>query len=168
MGRREALLHRSPDSHRGIRLSSWRALKFKILGRIELSFANKGWFKLLGGSDNTAALYLHYNEVSSQARYLSRLSKSAQLYLRFCDPSDGYTGDSRGSILKRTACKTVIIDWILTIAFANIKHIDNIRLTGTCLNLKRPSGCTPSSSAISLNTRVLLRLSSLTLPASCE
>lgn len=68
------------------------ALNFNILGLIELSFANKGWFKFLGVYGDTTAPYLHYDEARSQAHYLSKLSKSTQLYLRFRDPSDGLTG----------------------------------------------------------------------------
>lgn len=79
---------------------------------------------------DTTAPYLHYDEARSQAHYLSKLSKSTQLYLRFRDPSDGYAGDIFGHLLEWTTCQTVVIDWILTIAFPDIKHIDDIRLTG--------------------------------------
>lgn len=101
------------------------AQRFNILGRIELSFTMKDWFKFFGLTVDPTLLQ---NASASLGAYLSALEDTCKLALRFRDPDDGILGDpwKTGS----TTCQTVLIDWVVTFALPHIKHIKRINLTG--------------------------------------
>lgn len=103
------------------------AAHFNFLGRIQLSFANKAWFKFFGVKVEPR---LRQTEAESLAPYLVRLDSLAYFEIRFRHPNDGYLGDPWGERELVTSCQTVMIDWIMTFAFASIKHIAKINLTG--------------------------------------
>ena len=108
------------------------AANFNFLGRIQLSFTNKAWFKFFGIEVESV---LHQTESESLAPYLARLNSLAHLEIRFRAPDDGYPGDPWGEQALATSCQTVMVDWIMTFAFESIKHIANINLTGC---IKKP------------------------------
>jgi hypothetical protein len=103
------------------------ATRFNILGRIQLSFTMKSWFKFFGLEVDPIFFQDPSNSIG---RYLGSLEKTCRLELRFRDPDDGYLGHPWGKSHERTACQTVMIDWIMTFAFEHINHIVPINLVG--------------------------------------
>ena len=124
-----------PDSRIGVMAN------FNVLGRIELSFTNREWFNFLGVSNQRtfgnvrppsvrANPTFYRNESASLGHYLARLDSKTKLTIRFRDPYDGTWGDPWvGGRYASTGCQRVMIDWILTLAFPDIGHMD-INLTG--------------------------------------
>jgi hypothetical protein len=110
------------------------AQRFNCLGRIQLSFDNAGWFDFFGVK---VGLILEQTQSESLGHYLSRLNHRASLEIRFRDPSDGAIGDpwyGRGDTTiadcPHPSCQTVLIDWILALAYQHIKHIRDVRIVG--------------------------------------
>jgi hypothetical protein len=64
----------------------------------------------------------------SIGHYLGSLEKTCRLELRFRDPDDGYLSHPWGGSHERTACQTIMIDWIVTFAFEYINHIVPVNL----------------------------------------
>jgi hypothetical protein len=119
--------------------------KYNVLGRIELSFTNRGWFDFLGITRGVKPTYFRAkptffrNESASLGYYLAHLDLKTKLTIRFRDPYDGTWGDPwlEGGY-GTTACQRVMIDWILTLAFPDIDHMD-INLTGFICKPQRDS-----------------------------
>ena len=101
------------------------AQRFNILGRIQLNFTMKSWFKFFGLEVEPV---LFRTESASLGRYLAALEDTCRLELRFRDPEDGYWGDPWKC--GKTTCQTVMIDWVMTFAFEHIKHIKHVDLVG--------------------------------------
>jgi hypothetical protein len=102
------------------------APRFNFLGRIELRFTNIQWLYYFGVRSEP---YLHRKETFFGC-LLANLSSTTELNIRFRDPSDGWHEDpwARGAL--RTACQTFMIDWIMALAFPQIKHFRAVKLTG--------------------------------------
>jgi hypothetical protein len=124
--------------------------KYNVLGRIELSFINRGWFDFLGitrgsGKPTYTSEYVRVKqtffrkESASLGHYLAHLNPKTKLTIRFRDPYDGTWGDPwlEGSY-GTTACQRVMINWILTLAVLDIVHM-HISLTGCICKPQRGS-----------------------------
>jgi hypothetical protein len=96
------------------------AKRFDVLGRIQLSFTVRSWFKFFGVE---AVPVFNQDLSASLGYYLGELKDTCKLEIRFRDPEDGYNGDPWGTSTGSTTCQTVIVDWILTWAFEHIKHM---------------------------------------------
>lgn len=103
------------------------ARQFEILGRVQLSFTARAWFKFFGVAIN-ADTGLAQDTSGSLGRYLVKLKDECNLELQFRDPHDGHFGDPFG--FTATTCQTIMIDWIMTLAFSQIVHIKYINLIG--------------------------------------
>jgi hypothetical protein len=103
------------------------ALPFNLLGRIELSFTTREWFAYFGVKFEP---HLHREESAIFSDNLGSLSSLTELNIRFRDPSDGWLGYPWGRAAKKTSCQTVMVDWIMVLAFAEIKHFRIVKLTG--------------------------------------
>lgn len=100
---------------------------YNALGRFELSFSTKEWFAYFGVE---AKPHLDRDESAYFGPALSYLSSSTELNIRFRDPSDGWHGHPWGQAVKKTSCQTVMVDWIMALLFAEIKHFKIVKLTG--------------------------------------
>jgi hypothetical protein len=103
------------------------AKRLDVLGRIQLSFTVRSWFKFFGVE---AVPVFNQNLSASLGYYLGELKDTCNLEIRFRDPEDGYNGDPWGDNTGATTCQTIIVDWILTWAFEHVKYIKYISLTG--------------------------------------
>lgn len=103
------------------------APRFNLLGRIELSFTNSDWFVYFGVVFKP---HLHLNVPTAFGHPLTRLSSSTELNIRFRDPSDGWGKDPWAWVTMKTSCQTVMVDWIMALAFPEIKHFRIVKLTG--------------------------------------
>jgi hypothetical protein len=124
--------------------------KYNVLGRIELSFTNRGWFDFLGVSNERifgnvkpasvrAKPTFFRNESASLGHYLAHLDPKTKLTIRFRDPYDGTWGDPWvGGCYASTVCQRVMIDWILILVFPDIVHM-KINLTGFICKPQRES-----------------------------
>lgn len=124
--------------------------KYNVLGCIELGFTNREWFNFLGVSNQRifgnvgptsvrAKPTFYRNEFASKGHYLARLDPKTKLTIRFRDPYDGTWADPWfGGRYASTGCQRVLIDWILTLAFPDIGHM-NINLTGFICKPQRDS-----------------------------
>lgn len=102
-------------------------LPFNALGRLELSFSTKEWFAYFGVE---AKPHLDRDGPVYFGPALSYLSSLTELNIRFRDPSDGWHGHPWGQAVKKTSCQTVMVDWIMALLFAEIKHFKIVKLTG--------------------------------------
>ncbi|KAF1925095.1 uncharacterized protein M421DRAFT_400502 [Didymella exigua CBS 183.55] len=109
------------------------AQQFNVLGRIELSFTMGGWLRFLG-IDTPFDLPLHQVITEARGPYLAQLANTTRLSIRFRDPDDGWADHPWGQETQKTACQSVMIDWIMTFAFPHIKHIARLNLTGCIRN----------------------------------
>lgn len=103
------------------------AIRYNILGRIQLSFSSKDWFKFFGIDVEPV---IHRTESHCCGHYLAVLDSLTNLEIRFRDPEDGYHGDPWGDWLIRTTCQTFMVNWIMTLAFQYIKHIRGLKIVG--------------------------------------
>ncbi|CBX96265.1 predicted protein [Plenodomus lingam JN3] len=110
------------------------AIRYNVLGRIELGFTPKSWFNFLGvGIEPT----MHTKPQESLVHHLAILPSRTDLCIRFRDPNDGWAADPWASSIElktgrenqHTTCQTVLVDWILTFAFDHIKHM-RVRIGG--------------------------------------
>ncbi|KAJ4377756.1 hypothetical protein N0V83_000586 [Neocucurbitaria cava] len=103
------------------------AIRYNILGRIQLSFSSKDWFIFFG---IYVCHVIYRTESQCRGHYLASLDRRTNLEIRFRDPEDGYDGDPWGHLFSRTTCQTVIVNWILTLAFQYVKHIRGLKIVG--------------------------------------
>lgn len=101
--------------------------QYNALGRIELSFTTGDWLRFFGLE---FAPWHGLAPSKSTGRDLARLVDTTRLTIRFRDPDDGWVDHPWGEETEMTACQTVMIDWIMTLAFPDIRHIARLQLTG--------------------------------------
>lgn len=108
--------------------------RLDCLGRIELDFTPKPWFKFFGVRIEPT---IHITGSESLAHHLSSLPSTTDFRIRFRDPQDGWAADPwakqarEGDALdsQRTTCQSVLIDWIMAFAYNHIRHM-GVTLTG--------------------------------------
>jgi len=102
--------------------------QFNVLGCIQLSFTMKSWLKFFGIEVHDTDTTVTRDVSTSLGRYLGALDEKCNLELRFRDPRDGYHGDPFR--YAATTCQTVMTDWVMALAYEQIKYIKNVDLVG--------------------------------------